>query len=102
MGVLDKFMGSPKEVNIDGVKILIHPLKVKDMAKVTKQNPTPDESFEMAKTIMKLSIQDLNDEEIQELPLEKYLKIMGEINKLNGFEDEQADRIKAAIAARQK
>lgn len=102
MGALDKFMGSPKEITVDGVLISIKPLKVKDMAKITKQNPTPEESLEIAKNILKLSIEGVTDENIEELPLDKYVKIIGEINKFNGFEDEHADRIKAAIAARQK
>ena len=102
MGALDRLMGSSKEIDIDGQKITINPLTVKDMAKVTKTNPTPEESVELAKNIIKLSVEDTNDEEIEKLPLEKYLKLLGEINKLNGFEDEQAGRIKAAVTARQK
>jgi len=102
MGALNRLMGSPKEIDIDGNKILLHPIKVKDMAKVSNENPTPEEALAMARNIIKLSIEDTNNEEIDELPLKTYLKILDEVYKLNGFENEKAGRIKAAVAARQK
>ena len=94
MGALNKFLGSPKEIEIDGEKLILHPLKVKDLAQVTKKDPTPEEAANIAKTFIKLSIPDATDEEIDSLPMDAYLKIMEEINVLNGFTDEQLDKIK--------
>jgi len=31
MGTLSKFLGKPKEIELNGEKLIIHPLKVKDM-----------------------------------------------------------------------
>ena len=94
MGALNKFLGSPKEIEIDGQKIMLHPLKVKDLAEVTKKNPTPEEATQIAKNYIKLSIPEATEEEIEALPMEVYLKIMDEINTLNGFTDEKLDKIK--------
>ena len=98
MGSLSKFLGSPKEIDIDGEKITINPLKVKDMELFSKQNPTEEEVKTMGKKIIKLSIPDTTDEEIDSLSMNAFVKIMDEINKLNGFTNEQLESIKAKIA----
>ena len=98
MGKLSNFLGKPKEVEITGQKLVLHPLKVKDMGLFSKQNPTEEEAKEIARQIMKLSIENTTDEEIENLPVEVYMAIMDEINKLNGFKDERLDSIKAKIA----
>ncbi len=95
MGALEKFLGVPKEIEIDGMKLTLNPLKIKDMNKFSKQNPTPEEATQMSKDIIKLSLLDATDEEIDNLPMEMFIQIMDEINKLNGFKDERLDRIKA-------
>ena len=99
MGALSKFLGSPKEVEIDGNKITLHPLKVKDMESFSKkENPTDAEIKEMGKKMMKLSIPDATDDEIDNLSMDSFIKIMDEINKLNGFKDERLESIKKRIA----
>ena len=99
MGTLGKFLGSPKEIDIDGEKLIIHPLKVKDMGMFANQNPTEEEVKTMGKKIIKLSIPDATDEEIDGLSMNAFVKIMDEINKLNGFKNEQLESIKTKIAA---
>lgn len=96
MGSLSKFLGEPKEIEINGNKILLHPLKVKDMSKFSKQDATDEEKVKMSTDILKLSIPDATEEEIDKLPLEMFTKIMDEINKLNGFVNEDIDSLRLA------
>jgi len=98
MGSLSKFLGSPKEIEINGEKLTINPIKVKDMELFSKQNPTETEVKEMGKKIIKLSIPDATDEEIDSLSMDAFIKIMDEINKLNGFKNEALESIKGKIA----
>lgn len=100
MGELSKFLGNPKEIEIDGEKLTIHPLKVKDMKLFAKQNLTEAEVATMGKEIIKLSIPGTTDEEVDSLNMNSFVKIMDEINKLNGFKNEQLESIKAKIAAK--
>jgi len=101
MGALDRFLGKPKEVEIEGEKFFLKPIKVKDLAKITVNNPTPEQSLKIAKTLITLSLNDVTEEEIDELPLDIYMKLINEINKLNGFEDEQSDRVRELLKQRQ-
>jgi len=102
MGVLSKFLGSPKEIEVDGEKLTIHPLKVKDIEMFSNQNPTEAEVKEMGKKLIKLSIPDATDEEVDGLSMSAFVKIMDEINKLNGFKDERLESIKTKIAERKQ
>ena len=102
MGALSKFLGEPKEIEVKGEKIILHPLKVKDMQLFSKQNPTEKEIADMGKQILKLSIPDATDEEIENLEMEAFVQIMDEINKLNGFKDERLELIKAKAAQANK
>ncbi len=100
MGSLNKFLGKPKEVDIDGEKITIHPLKVKDMGLFSNQDASDEQKVKMSNDILKLSIPDATEEEINNLPLEIFTKLMEEINKLNGFTDEKLESIKERIKQR--
>jgi len=102
MGSLNKFLATPKEIEIDGNKITIHPIKVKDMYLFSKENSTDEEKVKMSTDMLKLSIPDATEEEINNLPLEIFTKIMEEINKLNGFTDERVDTIKKSIEQQRK
>jgi len=97
MGSLEKFLGKPKEVEIDGTNITLHPLKVNDIQLVANDNPSKEEMQKISKKILKLSIPDTTDEEIDNLPMDTFVKIMDEVNKLNGFTDERINKIKSAI-----
>ena len=101
MGSLSKFLGKPKEIEINGQKITIHPLKVKDMA-LFKKDASEEELKSLGKKILKLSILDTTDEEIDNLDVNSYMKLMDEVNKLNGFKDERLDAIKTKIARAEK
>lgn len=102
MGELSKFLGKPKEIEIKGEKITIYPLKVKDMQLFSKQEPTEEEIANMGKSIIKLSIKDVTDEEIDDLDMEVFVQLMEEINKLNGFKDERIGAIKERLAKAKK
>ena len=92
MGALNKFLGKPKEFELEGEKILLHPLKVKDMH-LFSENPSKEETAKMSIKILQLSIPDATEEEISNLPMDKFVILMEEINKLNGFTDERLERI---------
>jgi len=100
MGSLNNFLGKPKEVEIEGNKITLIPLKVKDMHLFSKKDATEEEMSQISKNLLKLSIVDTTDEEIDSLPVEIFTQIMEEINKLNGFTDEKLDTIRKRIEQR--
>jgi len=102
MSVLNKFLGSPKEIEINGEKIIIHPLKVKDLSKFSNTKATDEEKSNLAKEMITLSIPETTMEEVDQLPVEAFTKIMEEINKLNGFVDEDIDKIKLERRLRQQ
>jgi len=97
MGSLSNFLGKPKEIELDGIKIMLHPLKVKDMSLFQSEGKSAEEIAKISTDILKLSIPDTTDEEIDGLSLEKFIIIMEEINKLNGFTDKRLDAIKESI-----
>ena len=97
MGSLNKFLGKSKEIDLEGEKIVIQPLKVKDMALFSKEKASPEETAKISTQILKLSIVDTTEEEIENLPMEMFMILMEEINKLNGFTDERLDKIKKSI-----
>jgi len=102
MGTLDKFLGTPKEVEILGEQVTLVPIKVKDLGKVIKQNPTEEEVKQISKELIKLSVEGSTDEIIDNLPIEVFIKLVDEINILNGFKDEQADRLKKHLEQRKQ
>jgi len=101
MGSLNKFLAKPQEITIKGNVIALHPLKAKDMHLFSNQDATDAEKVKMSMQIMKLSIPDSTDAEIDELPMDTFTKLMEEINKLNGFKDDRIDRVRKNIKQRQ-
>ena len=101
MGSLEKFLGKPKEIEIDGKKTTIQPLKVKDMARFSIKDPTPEQESELSISMVNLSIPDTTKEEIEKLPLSVFLQLIEAISKFNGFTDERAAKITEAIKRRQ-
>lgn len=98
MGSLSNFLGKPKEIDLGGEKITIYPLTVKDMAIFQKDiGEDKEANAKMSVKILKLSCPGNTDDEINGLPMEIFIKLMGEINKLNGFTDERIDKIRRAI-----
>jgi len=102
MSKLGNFLGSPKEIEIEGLgKIKVYPLKVKDM-KIFKKDMSNEEQIEMSKEIIKRSLQDekdITDEEIDSLPLQTFTEIMDAINDVNGFNENESaiNKIKSRI-----
>ena len=94
MGALNSFLGKPREIEICNVKVTIYPLKVKDIAMFSKESMTKEEQTEASKKMIKLSIPDATDEEIDNLSIDAFIKIMEAINELNGFKDEHIRLIK--------
>jgi hypothetical protein len=101
MGSLEKFLGKPKEIVIDGKELTLQPLKVKEMTKFSIKNPTPEQENELMKTMINLSIPGTSDEEIDDLPLSVALQLIEEISKFNGFTDERIGKITDALRKRQ-
>jgi len=102
MSQLSKFLGTSKEVDINGEKVTIYPLKVKDLG-MFKETMSDEEKVKLSKEIIKRSLKDpeITDEEIDNMDMGSFVKLMDEINKLNGFEDERIRKIKEkAIQAR--
>ncbi len=100
MGSLEKFFGTPKEIEINGEKITLQPLKVKEMAKFNIKDPTPEQEMNLAKEMVNISIPGTTDEEIENFPLGVFLKLIEEISKFNGFTDERAAKITDIIRKR--
>jgi len=99
MSKLSEFLGTPKEIEIKGKKITIHPLKVKDLSSF-KENLNDEEKIKLSHEILKKSLNDpeVTDEEIENMSVEMFVALMEEINKLNGFEDGNVGKIKERIA----
>ncbi len=101
MSSLSNFLGAPKEVEIETPsgkqKIILYPLKVKDLAKFSKTDLNDEEKTQMAKEILQMCMPDSTMDEINNLPAGIFTKLMKEVNILNGFEDEHAAIINKRI-----
>lgn len=94
MGKISEFVGSPKEVEFQGQKYKIRPLKVKDLESLNvNENASNKEKMNMAKKMIVKSLEeDVTEEEVSEMPAGLFTKLMNEINDLNGFEEEDGAR----------
>jgi hypothetical protein len=99
MSRLSKFLAEPVEVDINGEKIKIFPLKVKDLT-LFQENPSKEDQNKINKEIIKRSLveEELTDEDIDNLDIQTFTKIMDAVNKANGFTNEQVRAIKEKIA----
>jgi len=96
MSKLGKFLGKTEEIKVQGEKLTIHPLKVKDLKLfMGKEKATPEEQMAMSKEIIKKSLKDdeVTDEEIDNMNTEAFMELMEGINKVNGFTDEKQDKL---------
>ena len=65
MSKLGKFLGHSEEVEVQGEKLLITPLKVKDLKLfMDKENASQEEQMEMSKEIIKKSLQSMANQKI--------------------------------------
>lgn len=105
MSKLSKFLGHPQEVEVLGESFMVTPLKVKDLKLFAgKENSTPEEQVELSKQMIKLSLpdEDITDEELNSMSADAYTELMKAINKVNGFADENVDKIAMARKMRGK
>ena len=97
MSKLGKFLGHSEEVEVQGEKLMITPLKVKDLKLfMGKENASQEEQMEMSKEIIKKSLVDeeVTDEEIEAMKTEAFMELMDTINKVNGFTNDKIDRLR--------
>lgn len=96
MSKLGKFLGNAEEIIIQGEKLMVYPLKVKDLKLfMGKENASPEEQMNLSKEIIKKSLKDeeVTDDEIENMDTESFMDIMEAINKVNGFKDEKIDKL---------
>ena len=92
MSRLSKFLGQPKEIEIEGEKFLIHPLKGKHLQLFMNENANEEQKMKMAKDIVKLSLEPsepVTEEEIENLPVSVFNKILEEIMEVNGLSQDR-------------
>jgi len=97
MSKLGKFLGHSEEVEVQGEKLMITPLKVKDLKLfMGKENASQEEQMEMSKQIIKKSLVDeeVTDEEIEAMNAESFMELMNAINKINGFTNDKIEQLK--------
>ena len=97
MSKLGKFLGHSEEVEVQGEKLMITPLKVKDLKLfMGKENASQEEQMEMSKQIIKKSLVDeeVTDEEIEAMKTEAFMELMDTINKVNGFTNDKIDKLR--------
>ena len=102
MSKLGKFLGHAEEVEIQGEKLKVYPLSVKDLELfMGKENAGPEEQMALSKIIIKKSLrdEDVTDKEIEDMKTEAFMDIMETINKINGFKDGKIDRVREAKEA---
>lgn len=105
MSKISKLVGQPRDVKIGEETLKIYPLKVKDMEVFQKENPTKEEQAEMSKELIIRSLrdEDITKEDVDNLSVDTFLTLAEEINKFNGFtENERVGKIKEKIAQQQK
>lgn|SRR3990167_10995522 len=103
MSRLSKFFGKPKEIEIEGEKFLIHPLKGKHLQLFMNENATDEQKMKMAKDIVKLSLEpsesEITEEEIGNLPINIFNQILEYAMEVNGLSQNKSalDKIKQSI-----
>ena len=96
MSRLNKFLAQPKEIEIEGEKFIVHPLKGKHLHLVIKENNDPVEQEKMATEIVFNSLSpsepDITREEVSELPVGLLNKLLLAVMDVSGLSED--DRIK--------
>ena len=97
MSKLGKFLGHSVEVEVQGEKLMITPLKVKDLKLfMGKEDASPEEQMEMSKEIIKKSLvgEEVTDEEVEAMKTEAFMELMNAINKINGFTNDKIEQLR--------
>jgi hypothetical protein len=105
MSRLSKFLSNPKEVEIQGEKFKVYPLRGKHMALFMKESKTPEEQAELAYQLvfesLKESEPDITIDEIKNLPFGIINELLLAVADVSGLsEDERIKSIKANIIQR--
>ena len=107
MSRLSKLTGKPKEVEIEGEKITLYPLKGKHLHMFAKKDVSEEQALKMSRDIIRSSWdpdESITDEELDNLPLKVMNKLLEEIMDLNGLKENEPGigKIKEKIALRQQ
>jgi len=102
MSRLSKLLSKPKEVEIEGEKFTMHPLKGKHMHLFMNDKANPTEMENMAKEIifqsLKPSLEDLEMEEIEEMSVDIFNKLLVAAMDVNGMgEDDRVRKVKEQL-----
>jgi predicted Ser/Thr protein kinase len=97
MSRLTRLAGKSKEIDLEGEKFILSPLKGKDLSLFSQEDMTKEQKLDAMYEIVRLSLvdnlPDVTKDEIKNLDLRVIEKIMESINELNGFiENESAIR----------
>ena len=97
MSRLERFLGKPEVVEIDGEKFEINPLYGEDFDLVVKlgdKTNTAEAMREMMRKTLKQAVPDMTNEEFQRLPMSFLNKIMESIMRVNGMEMDKLQKEK--------
>lgn len=105
MSKISKFAGFPKSIEYEGIKFKIYPLKVRDLGLMSiDEKASNEEKINIAKKMIKKTVRiveemegeeidnEITNEEIDEMPMGLFTRIMNEINEINGFDSENGIR----------
>ncbi|KKM53672.1 hypothetical protein LCGC14_1554100 [marine sediment metagenome] len=107
MSKLEALQGKSQVFNIGGVELELKPLTVDELSLFSIDDKAPmEEQMKSTKTliskVLKNSVPDATDEEINNISLEHLQDMMDAIMKLHKFEgDSKLQKVKDAIKARQ-
>jgi len=90
MSRLSKLLGKPKEVEIQGEKLLFKPLTVKDIDLIMDLESESKRATAMKKIIaktLKEAVPDATDEEIESVAIENFAQLTDAIMEVNGLKD---------------
>ena len=88
MSRLEKFLAKPKEIDLDGEKILIKPLTLKDMPlilKLGKDETTAEAVTELVQRTLKDCFPDATQQELDSVSIEYFQKIIDAIMDVNNL-----------------
>lgn len=97
MSRLSKFFGKPKEIEIEGEKFLFHPLKGKHLLLFMQEAVSGEEKYKISKEIIKQSLlpsePEITDEEIDELEVKVFNKLLEAAMDVNGMTEDERIRL---------
>ncbi len=89
MSELSKLANKAKKVKVGDTEITIQPLSMSDMDLFDKENASDEETVNMMRNMIKKSIPESTDEEIDKLSLESMLDLQEAIMRANSITEER-------------